>query len=301
LVRVRLGIHLPNGGFGRLSFSYVRDLGIKAEKLEYDSLWVADHAIYPESLGPQNIYEPLTTLAALSSVTKRVSLGTSILLPLRNPLHLANMLATLDNASNGRVVLGMGVGWYKPEFDASSVPFSSRGEIQEEEIELLKMLWSKPSVNFNGKHFQMSNVVTGPKPIQKPYPKIWLGGGVERTFQRVAKHANGWLAWCPALDTFSAGVKRIRSIANSEGLNASRLDFAADFMACIKTQAPSARAEAKKLNTRGENWIVGNAEVCAETLARYVKEGATHIVLGFVPYGKELASMRIAAEAIQSI
>ena len=301
MAKVRLGIHLPNGGFGRLAFSYVRDLGVKAEKLGYDSLWVADHAIYPESLGPQNIYEPLTTLAALSSVTKRVSLGTSILLPLRNPLHLANMLATLDNASNGRVVLGMGVGWYKPEFDASSVPFNSRGEIQEEEIQLLKLLWTTPSVNFNGKHFQMSNVVTGPKPVQRPHPKIWLGGGAERTFQRVAKHANGWLAWCPALNTFAAGVRRIRTIAESERRNASKLDFAVDFMACIKKQTSTARADAKKLNTRGENWIVGNAETCAETLADYVNEGATHIVLGFVPYKKELTSMRIAAEAIQSI
>jgi probable F420-dependent oxidoreductase len=301
LPKIRLGLHLPNGGFNKLSFSYIRDLGIKAEKLDYDSLWASDHAIYPESLGPQNIYEPLTTLAALSSVTKRVLLGTSILLPLRHPLNLANMLATLDNASGGRVVLGMGVGWYKPEFEASSIPFNRRGEIQDEEIRLLKLLWSKQPTSFAGKHFQMNEVVAGLNPIQKPHPRIWLGGGVERTFQRIVELANGWLAWCPGLDTFSAGVRRIKSIADSTGHADSQFDFAADFMACIKSRASSAKSEAKKLNLRGENWIVGNPEGCAEVLAQYAKEGATHIVLGFVPYKKELASMRIAAEAIKSI
>jgi probable F420-dependent oxidoreductase len=299
--RIRLGIHLPNGGFDKLSFSYIRNLGIQAEKLGYDSLWVADHAIYPDYLGPQNIFEPLTTLAALSSVTQRVLLGTSILLPLRHPLHLANMVATLDNASKGRVVLGMGVGWYRPEFDALSIPFNRRGEIQEEELQLLKLLWSRPRINFAGKHFQMNGVVAGVKPIQKPHPKIWLGGRSGRTFQRIVEHGNGWLAWCPSLDTFSEGVRRIRSIANSAGHKPTRFDFAADFMACIKTRASSARAEAKKLNLRGEDWIVGNPEVCAEELARYVKEGATHVVLGFVPYKKELPSMRLIAEAIESI
>ncbi len=221
--RVRFGVHLPNGGFDDIPFSYVKNLAVEAEKLGFDSLWVADHAVYPESLGPQNIYEPLTTLAALSSVTDRVSLGTSILLPLRHPLLLSNMLSTIDNASNGRLILGIGVGWYKPEFDASAVAFSQRGEIQEEEIQLLKLLWSRPSVSFEGKHFRLKNVVTGPKPKQNP--RIWLGGRSEKTFHRVAKYGDGWLAWCPSVETFSSGISKIRT--SGESVGKTTLDFAA--------------------------------------------------------------------------
>jgi probable F420-dependent oxidoreductase len=273
--KARFGIHLPNGGFDNLPFSHIKKLAIEAEKLGYDSLWVADHAIYPEMLGPQNIFEPLTTLAALSSVTEHVRLGTSILLPLRHPLLLANVLSTLDNASNGRVILGIGVGWYKPEFDASAVPFNRRGEIEEEEIQLLKLLWSKPHVSFDGKHFRMKEVATGPKPVQAPYPKIWLGGATEKTFQRIVKHGDGWLAWCPSVETFFAGVRRVKSI-ESAGKNVSRMDFAADFMACIKKRDSSAQAEASRLNRGKENWIVGNPERCAEAIGDYVKQGATH-------------------------
>ena len=295
--RVRFGVHLPNGGFDDIPFSYVKNLAVEAEKLGFDSLWVADHAVYPESLGPQNIYEPLTTLAALSSVTDRVSLGTSILLPLRHPLLLSNMLSTIDNASNGRLILGIGVGWYKPEFDASAVAFSQLGEIQEEEIQLLKLLWSRPSVSFEGKHFRLKNVVTGPKPKQNP--RIWLGGRSEKTFHRVAKYGDGWLAWCPSVETFSSGISKIRT--SGESVGKTTLDFAVDFMACVDEDDSSAQSKATKLNRGKENWIVGSQKRCVETIREYVKEGATHIILGFVPYKHELDSLRMIAEIIDSI
>jgi probable F420-dependent oxidoreductase len=299
--KVRFGIHLPNGGFDNLPFSHINKLATEAEKLGYDSLWVADHAIYPETLGPQNIFEPLTTLAALSTVTERVRLGTSILLPLRHPLLLANALSTLDSASNGRLILGIGVGWYKPEFDASAVPFNRRGEVQEEEIQLLKLLWGEPSVDFEGKHFLMKNVITGPKPVQKPYPKIWLGGGTEKTFQRIVKQGDGWLAWCPSVETFSAGVRRVKSIAESAGKDTSRMDFAADFMACVRKRDASAQVIAGRLNRSKENWIVGSPVSCTEAIGKYVKQGANHIILGFVPYKKELDSMKMTAEIMNSV
>jgi len=296
--RIRLGIHLPNGGFENFSFSYIRDLAIEAEKLGYDSIWVSDHTIWPEKLGPQNIFEPLTTLAALSSVTNQVALGISVLLPLRHPLLLANMLSTIDNAANGRLILGMGVGWFKPEFDNTSVPFNRRGEIQEEEIRLLRLLWSKPSVSFEGNHFRLKNVVVSPKPVQKPCPKILLGGRTEKTFERIVKHGDGWLAWTPSIDTFSAGVRKIKSMA--EAAAKPRMTFAADFMTSVNRNSAEADVEAVKHGLGKDTNIIGNPEECAERIDQYAKQGADLVVLGFVPLGKEVESMRITAKEIMT-
>jgi len=298
LVKVKFGIHLPNGGFSDIPFSHIKKLAIEAEKLGYDSIWVADHLIYPETLDPPNIYEALTTLAALSSITRQVTLGTSILLPLRHPLLLANIISTLDHASNGRVTLGIGAGWYKPEFDASGVPYNQRGEVEEEEIRLLKLLWSESEVNFHGKHFKAENLNINPKPLQKLGPKIWVGGGVEKTFKRIASYGDGWLAWSPTLEAFSHGIDGIRKFCKAIGRDVSEVQFAADFLACIKKDGELAREEAGRMNLREEESIIGNPEECAERIREYARRGATRIILGFKPYGQESESMKLTMKEI---
>lgn len=296
MVKVKFGIHLPNGGFSDLPFSYIKKLAIEAEKLGYDSIWVADHLIYPQT--PPNIYEALTTLAALSSITSQVTLGTSILLPLRHPLLLANMISTLDHASDGRVILGIGAGWYKPEFDASDIPYNQRGEVEEEEIRLLRLLWSKSDVNFQGRHFKAENLSINPKPLQKPHPKIWIGGGVEKTFRRIAKYGDAWLAWCPTLKICSYGISEIRSFCKALGREASEVEFAADFLACIKKDGELARKEAKKMNLNKEESIIGNPEECTERMGDYARLGVSNIIFSFEPYGQELESMKLTMEEI---
>jgi alkanesulfonate monooxygenase SsuD/methylene tetrahydromethanopterin reductase-like flavin-dependent oxidoreductase (luciferase family) len=209
------------------------------------------------------------------------------------------MLSTLDNASSGRLILGMGVGWYKPEFDACAVPFNQRGEVEEEEIQLLRLLWSNPSASFEGTHFRMKDVITGPKPVQT-HPKIWLGGVAEKTFERIVKHGDGWLAWCPSIDTFSSGVTKIKSMAEAAGRGVSSMNFAVDFMTCVKHSSSEAGMEAAKHKLSKDTCIVGNPEQCSERISQYAKRGADLIILWFVPYGKELESMRTAAHEIMT-
>lgn len=298
MAKVKFGIHLPNGGFTDLPFSRIKKLAVEAEKLGYNSLWVADHLVYPQALGSQNIYEALTTLAALSLVTNRVKLGTSILLPLRHPLLLANMISTIDHASNGRVILGIGAGWYKPEFDASGVPYNKRGEVEEEEIRLLKLLWSKSNVNFHGEHFKAEDLSMNPKPFQKPHPKIWLGGHVTKTFKRTAKSGDGWLAWCPTLEVCSRGISEIRSFCKASGRDTSEVEFAADFLACIKKDGELARKEAQKKNLKAEESIIGNPEECIERIRNYARLGVSQIIFSFEPYGQEQESMKLTMKEI---
>jgi len=298
LGRSGLGIHLPNGGFLDMKFSYLKKVAVEAEEQGYDSIWVADHLIYPESLGPSNIYEPLTTLAALSSTTSSIVLGTSVLLPLRHPLVIAKMLSTLDHASNGRIVLGIGAGWYKPEFDAVAVPFDRRGEIEEETIVLLGRLLTEGNASFSGKHFRAEDLSLNPKPIQKPRPRIWIGGGVQKTFERIAKYGDGWLSWSPTPETFSCGISRIRKYCRVFGRDTSKIEFAADFVSCVKKDGEVARREAERMHLRKENSIIGNPEECLEQIDEYVRLGADHIILGFKPYGQEIESMKMIMEEI---
>jgi len=298
MVEVRFGIHLPSGGFRKQAFSRLRDLVVEAEGLGFASVWVPDHLIYPEALGPPNIYEPLVSLAALSSVTQRILLGTAVLLPLRHPLAVANMVSTLDHASGGRVMLGMGVGWFRPEFDACGVPFNRRGRVQEETIRLLKALWTKPTVDFEGKYFKLRGAYVNPKPIQKPHPPIWLGGAASQTFHRLVRLGDGWIPWCPSLEAFGEGVKTIRRFAEDLGRDFSKLQLAPDILTCIKPTYASAREEALRLGMDEGTSIIGDPSRVAERVKQYVSLGATHIILGFRPPGRELEAIRLVAEEV---
>ena len=211
---------------------------------------------------------------------------------------LANIISTLDHASNGRVILGIGAGWYKPEFDASGVPYNQRGEVEEEEIRLLKLLWSRSYVNFHGKHFEAKNLSINPKPLQKLGPKIWIGGGVEKTFKRIAKYGDGWLAWCPTLEVCSYGISEIRRFCKAMGRDASEVELAADFLACIKKDGELARKEAKKMNLKEEESIIGNPEECVELIGDYARREVGNIIFSFKPYGQELESMKLTTEEI---
>jgi alkanesulfonate monooxygenase len=295
---LRFGIHLPNGGFEDLPFSHIKKLAVEAEKLGYDSLWVSDHLVYPESLGPPNIYEPLTTLAALSSITNRISLGTSVLLPLRHPVIAASMISTLDHASGGRVIVGMGAGWYKDEFDACGVPYNERGKIEEEQIMLLRLLWSTTNVNFQGRHFEARNLTVNPKPLQKPHPRIWLGGSARETFERIAKHGDGWLAWGPTPETWLRGISEIRAFCRAEGRDPSRLEFAVDFPTCIREDYDAAKKEAKRMNLEEQGTIVGSPKECMEHLSQYVARGLGNIIFYLGARGQELESMRLISRHV---
>ena len=298
MTEIRFGIHLPNGGFSDQAFSQLQDLVVEAERLGYASVWAADHLIYPETLGPPNIYEPLVSLAAFSAVTHRILLGSAVLLPLRHPLAVANMVTTIDHASKGRIMLGVGVGWFKPEFDASNVPFTERGKVQEEAVRLIKELWTKPKVDFEGKYFKLREGYVNPKPIQKPHPPIWFGGAASQTFPRLVRMGDGWIPWCPSLEAFEQGVKTIRKLIACLGGSFSKLQLAPDILVCIKPSDAEAKQTASSVGLDEKTSIIGDPTGVAERIKQYVNLGATHVILGFRPLGEELEGMRLVADEV---
>lgn len=192
---MKFGIHLPQ--FGRAAGpDSIRKAAIEAEQQGYDDIWVSDHLAIPvDAPYPPTayIYEPLVSLTWAAAATTRVGLGTSVLvLPMRHPLVLAKMLATLDLMSKGRVIVGAAVGWLEPEFDALGVPFKERGARSDETIRMLRACWTDDPVNLKGERVEadFKSMRTLPHPA-RPIP-IWVGGHAEPAFRRAVRLGDGW-------------------------------------------------------------------------------------------------------------
>ena len=169
----------------------------RAEELGYDAVLLNDHLIMkgpPEVVASWgNVYEPLTTMAYLAGKTERIKLATSVLiLPHRNPILTAKMVATLDQFSNGRIILGVGAGWVESEFAALAVNFEDRGARTDEYLRVCQACWCPDPVSFAGQYHQFEDMHCSPKPVQQPHPPIWIGGSSKAALRRAAEFATTW-------------------------------------------------------------------------------------------------------------
>ncbi|MBI4490374.1 MAG: LLM class flavin-dependent oxidoreductase [Deltaproteobacteria bacterium] len=138
-------------------------------------------------------FDALTYIAALSVRTKRIKIGTDVLVtPLRHPIELARRISTIDNLSEGRFILGAGLGWWPKECEDVGISFKQRAGRTDEILHILKRIWTEPSVTHQGKYFQFRDVVIEPKPVQKPHPPIWIGGSSDAALRRAARIGDGW-------------------------------------------------------------------------------------------------------------
>jgi probable F420-dependent oxidoreductase len=168
----------------------------KAEALGFDAVLVNDHIIVdgsPRSAVWANTYDPLIALSLIAAHTRRIRLGTSVLImPYRNPIATAKMIATLDRMSGGRVIAGVGVGWNEAEFQALGVPFRERGARTTEYLRIWQACWAPGAVSFQGRFFAFADMYVNPKPLQQPHPPIWIGGSSPAALRRAAAFAQVW-------------------------------------------------------------------------------------------------------------
>jgi probable F420-dependent oxidoreductase len=186
------GIHLPQYGRVASGEAVVR-AARHAEELGFADLWVSDHVVHPaeQSYPSPFLLDPFATLGFAAAVTSRIRLGTSILVvPQHNPVWLANYLATLDYMSEGRLIVGAGIGWSEREYEALGQQFSNRGRRIDEILDLLRTAWADDPVNFAGDHYRLSDIRILPKPAHRI--PIWIGGGVEASFRRAVDHGDGF-------------------------------------------------------------------------------------------------------------
>ncbi len=286
------GTSMPSRG-DMASPANLRTLAQRAESLGFDSAWVSDHIILPRSVDSfypyaangvatfrpdEDYYEPLAALNFLAGCTQKIRLGTHVLiLPYRNPVLTAKMISTLDVLSEGRFILGAGVGWMEEEFKALGLDtFAQRGAVTDEYIQLFKELWTKDNPEFQGEHYQLSESGFQPKPVQKPHPPIWIGGHTNPAIRRAAKYGDGWMPIGlrpPAIlepEELAEKITRLRRLS----MEAGRPEDAVSL--CFSTgvtfdDSPGA--------TR--RMMSGRAEQIAADLRQYQDLGIRNFILGF--------------------
>ena len=192
---MKFGVCLPQYGRG-INLSDLSAVSGEAETLGFDSVWVSDHVITPQhllgSLGPVFL-DAFVVLSHVSALTKKVRLGTSVLVtPYRNPVVAAKMVSSLDSLSGGRVILGVGVGGAPDEFAALGVRESRRGALTDEYLSAMIELWINDPSSFAGKYVRFDGVRFAPKPTQQPHPPIWVGGRSDAALRRAVRFGQAW-------------------------------------------------------------------------------------------------------------
>ena len=206
-----------------------------AETSGFESVWLADHVIFPAAFDSKYPYsatgafpidmtqepllEPIATMGVLVGATQRVNIGTAVLvMPYRNPVLLARMLVTLDVLSGGRTMLGAGVGWLAEEFAALDArPFAARGQVTDECIEIVKRICQGGEVSFVGEHYQLDTLVSNPGSVQRPHPPILIGGTSNAALRRVARLGDGWLSTSVGPDGVGERLQALRGLCEAQG------------------------------------------------------------------------------------
>jgi probable F420-dependent oxidoreductase len=291
---MEFGFSLP--GRGPLAApDTILKLATKAESLRFSSLFVTDHVVLPGSMArstypysttgqlpggaAQDYLEPLVTLGWLARVTSRIRLGTSVLVvPYRNPVLVAKMLATVDRLAGGRVILGAGVGWLREEFEALAAPaFDARGAVTDEYLKLMRIAWTTDPVSFEGRHYSVRAVHVLPKPAQRKGIPVWIGGHTDAAVRRAAVLGDAWHPIAlrpPGLlfpDEYAKRAKQIRAWAAEAGRDPKSIELTVRVPMEVRPKNAKPPAGERPL-------FQGTAAEVVADIRAYQAAGVTHFV-----------------------
>jgi len=257
---VKLGLSLLNN-WGVADPQALVDLACRAEELGIDSVWVHDHVFNVghvfDRIGGKPYYEPLTLLSFVAARTRRVRLGTSVLvLPYHNPVRLAKAAATLDVLSGGRLIMGVGVGLIEKEIRAMGSPYAERGAFTDESIAVMRALWTQDEPRFDGKFSRFEGMKFSPKPAQKPSIPIVIGGVSRPAIRRAARLGDGWQPLGLSPEALGQGIAALRDEARGAGRDVTTIPVS------IAMSLSVARAGRHALGTKPAE-IVENAKAYA--------------------------------------
>ena len=286
-----------------------------SERVGYDHLWVYDHVETVPRREPTHCFEAFTMLAALSQQTSTIRLGQLVTCSsYRNAGLLAKETAGIDVMSGGRLILGLGAGWYEREYQAYDYPFLAPRErlrVLEETVTVIKRLWTEETVTFDGAHLHFDGAFCDPKPLQK-LPEIWIGGGGEQVTLRIAAEHADKTNWQVGLDVFVHKSDVLRRHCDSVGR---------DFDSIVRTHGPDCRIfeddaalqawfdspDGGQLWGRGEHEeylrdnFVGTAEQVTEKVQAYVDAGCREFVLWFRDFPSSESLERFASDVIPNV
>ena len=274
---MRVGFGIPNNQ-GVEDPNDLVTLAVTAERLGFDSVWVREHLFHStyvaERLGDRPYHDALITLTAIACATKSVRLGTSVLvLPWHDPARLGKMIATLDQLSGGRVDLGVGVATTRDEFENLGVDFATRGRRTDEILAALQALWTQDIPEYSGDFYRYSGLRFSPKPQQKPYPPLLIGGSSPAAHRRVARYGDGWHTLRQSPRQFAAGRDEIIRLVEAAGRDPATLHFSLALPLRFTGAAPSAPVPDRTA-------LTGTTPDMIDTIQAYGAAGADEIVIG---------------------
>ena len=278
-VGLGLPILVPDAG-PRAAIDFAR----RAEEAGAHSVWVGDRLVFRNQ-------EPLLNLAAAAAVTSRVKLGTCVLLAtLRPPALLAKMVASLDQMSDGRVILGVGVGSRADDFAAEQLDFEHRGGRAEELVDILRLAWAEEPLKYGGRFYDIDVGPVGPRPAQAHIP-IWFGGSAESALRRIGRIGDGFIGGSGGgPDGFRASWEKIRRYAEAEGRDPASITPAALIYACVDDD----RSRAEELaaahlrhyygprRTDTSSFLLGSVDECLRVATAYAAAGVRTFIIGSV-------------------
>jgi probable F420-dependent oxidoreductase len=261
-------------------FHSINAMASRMEDAGLDSIWVCDHLLYRWPDKPtEGLWECWTVLSALAQVTRRVRLGTLVLAaPFRNPAVLAKMATTLDEISDGRLILGLGAGWHQPEFDAFGVPFDHRASRFEDALAIIRPLLRDGRVDSHGAYYSVADAELLPRGPQPNGPPLMLAGKGPRMLRLVARYADSYnTAWHARPADAVARIDSVRAACTAEGRDPASLE--------ITVGMPLAYPE---LGSGGmANALRGSPEQIADALRGFANLGVEHVIVDIAPHTSE--------------
>jgi probable F420-dependent oxidoreductase len=278
---MQIGFNLPNSGPLSEVGSMTR-IATEGEAMGFDYLTMTDHVVLPDTKVPGYPYsesgqfyeeapierhEQLLGMAWIAAKTSRIRLVAAVLVvPHRPAVLAAKMLATLDVLSGGRLVVGIGAGWLKTEFDAVvTPPFPERGAVTDEYIDAFRLLWTERSPRFAGRYTRFDGIVLEPKPIQKPHPPIWVGGEGPAALRRAARVGNAWYPigsnnqhLLDTLPRLRSGIAKLRKVTADAGRDPQSVDVAFRIKRYGKAVPPVATDGERRLFSGSEAEIIAD-------------------------------------------
>ena len=304
--RVQFGIALPQiFPHEPIQTARIRDVLARAEALNFHSVWVQE-----QILGPTPSLEPVELLTYAAAVTERLRLGTAVLLTaLRSPVHLAKSLATLDHLSQGRLIVGLGLGGNTRVYPAYGISTDHRVARFVEGVKLMKQLWTEPHVTFEGQFWRIDRASIEPKPVQKPYPPIWLGAHRAPAIRRGVELGDGFIgAGASSTAEFVEAVRMLRAfLADAHRDPATFSICKRVYMAVDKDKARAGRRLVEWFSSFYQNAslaervsVWGDTQECIDKLTEIVAGGAGLIILN--PVFDEMEQLeRLAMEVLPRV
>ena len=307
--KIRFGCYIYQEG---LQYEDIKRIVIECERLGFDSVWLKDNFIpwLQAYLSGANINEKetmlecWTTLSSLAVITKRIRLGAILVNLYRNPSILAKMVSTLDVISNGRLEFGLSAGWYEREFEAYGIIFPKaavRVAMLEESIKIIKKMLTERQVSFKGKYYSIAKAVCNPKPIQKPCPPIWIGGGGKKTLELAAKHADAWNYGLCTYDKYLNKLSFLKNYCKVIDRNHEDMVKAWQGMMLLGEDEEELKRKMDILHKRVRRSsglvIVGTPEKILKEIERYVSIGVNYFTINYLDL-PELRSLQLFAKNI---